>query len=87
MNSNSLKEINKITDKLFVTQITDTPKATSAHNDILGDIRWVGNKCYKYSLFIKGAITAVLGHAVNYIATTGYALNKVTFASLIKLIA
>jgi len=62
----------------WVTQITDTNSATSAHNDALGDIRWVGNKCYKYSLFTKGAIAAVVGHAVNYIATTGYTTNAVT---------
>ncbi|KKM85133.1 hypothetical protein LCGC14_1292090 [marine sediment metagenome] len=70
-----------MTDKqLFVTQIADTPSATSAHNDTLGDIRWVGNKCYKYVKLAEGAIAVVAGVALHYLATpaAGYNVNIVT---------
>lgn len=65
--------------QLFVTDITDVSDSTSAHIDTLGDIRWVGNKCYKYVAFDNGsAVAAVSGNACGYVADTGYAANTVT---------
>lgn len=66
--------------QLFVTSITDTNASTSHHIDTLGDIRWVGNKCYKYVQYSTGSgtVAATAGSAVVYEGTAGLAGNIVT---------
>jgi hypothetical protein len=60
-------------------------EVTTVRKDELGDIRWEGNKCYKYVLYNNGAgsVACIAGDAVYYYAvggtaTTGYADNEVT---------
>lgn len=46
--------------------------------DELGDIRWEGNKCYKYVQYKATAIACVAGVMVGYYGLDGYKSNQVT---------
>ena len=63
--------------QVFIQALTEiSPSA----KDTLGDIRWEGNKCYKYVLYDDGAVnvTGVAGEVCYYILDTGYPAHVVT---------
>jgi len=61
----------------FVSALTEV---TTVAKDQLGDIRWVGNKCYKYVQYDEAtaAVDGVAGEVAYYIIDTGYGANVVT---------
>jgi hypothetical protein len=56
---------------VFVSALTEV---TTTQKDDLGDIRWVGNKVYKYVKLanVTATIAVVSGDPVAYLADTGY---------------
>ncbi len=62
---------------VFVSALDEV--STTA-KDNLGDIRWVGNKVYKYITYSEeaAAVDGVAGEVCYYVADTGYGNNDVT---------
>ena len=63
--------------QVFVTGLTERGKV---EKDTLGDIRWEGNKVYKYIKFDDGTVNAdgIAGEIAYYVLDTGYGANIVT---------
>jgi len=63
--------------QVFVSALDEV--STTA-KDQLGDLRWVGNKCYKYIMYDEAtaAVDGVAGEVCYYILDTGYAANTVS---------
>lgn len=60
----------------FIQALSDR---SATEKDTLGDIRWEGNKCYKYVQYNDGsAVAAVVGQAAYYYLNSGYEGNQVT---------
>ncbi len=61
---------------VFVSSLTEV---TTVAKDQLGDIRWVGNKVYKYVKLLNATATVAVaaGDPVAYAADTGYGSNIV----------
>ncbi len=60
---------------VFVSSLTEH---TTVAKDQLGDIRWVGNKVYKYVQYKATAIACVAGRMMGFFAPDGHKLNQVT---------
>ncbi len=65
------------TKTVFVSALSDV---TTTLKDQLGDIRWVGNKCYKYVQYKEGAaaVDGVAGEVAYYYTLDGHKLNQVS---------
>tara|TARA_Y100000296_G_C5132490_1_gene236316 strand:+ start:517 stop:996 length:480 start_codon:yes stop_codon:yes gene_type:complete len=59
----------------FVQALTET---STTEKDSLGDIRWEGNKCYKYVQYKATAIACVAGRMTGFYTMDGYKNNQVT---------
>ena len=64
--------------QVFIQALTEI--STEVAKDTLGDIRWEGNKCYKYVQYDEAAaaVTGVAGEVAYYILDTGYGANNVS---------
>lgn len=63
---------------VFVSALDEV---STVAKDSLGDIRWVGNKVYKYVQYKATAIACVAGTMVGYYAPDGHKLHQVTLDS------
>lgn len=63
--------------QVFVSGLTER---STTEKDTLGDIRWEGNKCYKYVQYdaATAAVAGVAGEVCYYILDTGYGANVVS---------
>lgn len=63
--------------QVFIQALTEI---STVLKDALGDIRWEGNKCYKYIVYAEGAaaVDGVAGEVTYYTLDTGYGANEVT---------
>lgn len=61
--------------QVFVTGLTET---STTEKDTLGDLRWEGNKCYKYVKYKATAIACIAGRALGYFEDSGALLHEVT---------
>lgn len=61
--------------QVFVTGLTEV---STTEKDQLGDLRWEGNKCYKYVQYKATAIACLANMAVGFFEDSGALLNQVT---------
>ena len=59
----------------FVSALSEV---STTLKDQLGDLRWVGNKCYKYVQYKATAIACVAGTMVGFYSEDGHKNNQVT---------
>ena len=63
---------------VFVSSLTEV---TTVAKDQLGDIRWEGNKVYKYVQYRATAIACIAGRMMGFFALDGHKLHQVTMDS------
>ena len=62
--------------RIWVTKVTDAPRASTEERDVLGSHRCIGNKCYKY---VK--LLASVGDADTNIAANGDVVGYTDFSA------
>jgi hypothetical protein len=60
---------------IFVTGLAEV---STTEKETLGDLRWEGNKCYKYVQYKATAIACIANSMVGYYSEDGYKNHQVT---------